>query len=190
MDLFFGSRNVVKTVNLLGLTRDVQRREASHRIVTIPVVSSMKSSVSSSCSSGMQQMKSFQIATKNHDGGSNEDVSSCSSPSSLSGGRPDAFSLYSNQEVRMDRLLFRATRVVPANLIPSETGNDYMDTTSSSTTAKTHAVTSLPGQPPIRRRATRLSFEVHPSLLLDPLILLDDDEMMTTGTRPNSIFDE
>ena len=136
----------------------------------------------------MQQMKSFQIATKNHDGGSNEDVSSCSSPSSLSGGRPDAFSLYSNQEVRMDRLLFRATRVVPANLIPSETGNDT--NTSSSTTAKTHAVTSLPGQPPIRRRATRLSFEVHPSLLLDPLILLDDDEMMTTGTRPNSIFDE
>ena len=136
----------------------------------------------------MQQMKSFQIATKNHDGGSNEDVSSSSL--SLSGGRPDAFSLYSNQEVRMDRLLFGTTSVVPANLIPSETGNDYMDTTSSSTTAKTHAVTSLPGQPPIRRRATRLSFEVHPSLLLDPLILLDDDEMMTTGTRPNSIFDE
>ena len=189
MDLFFGSRNVVKTVNLLGLTQDVQRREASHRIVTIPVVSSMKSSVSSSCSSGMQQMTSFQIATKNHDGGSNEDVSSCSSPSSLSGGRPDAFSLYSNQEVRMDRLLFGTTRVVPANLIPSETGNDT--NTSSSTTAKTHhAVTSLPGQPPIRRRATRLSFEVHPSLLLYPLILSDDDEMMTTGTRPNSIFDE
>jgi hypothetical protein len=135
-------------------------------------------------------MKRFQIATKNHDGGSNdEDVSSRSSLG-LGGGRPDAFSLYSNQEVRMDRLLFRATRVVPAEIIPSETGNDYMDTTSSSTTAKTHAVTSLPGQPPIRRRATRLSFEVHPSLLLDPLILLDDDEMMTTGTRPNSIFDE
>ena len=144
----------------------------------------MKLSVSSSCSSGMQQMKSFQIATKNHDGGSNEDVSSSSL--SLSGGRPDAFSLYSNQEVRMDRLFFGTTSVVPANLIPSETGNDT--NTSSSTTAKTHAVTSLPGQPP--RRATRLSFEVHPSLLLDPLILSDDDEMMTTGTRPNSIFDE
>ena len=148
----------------------------------------MKSLVSSSCSSGMQQMKSFQIATKNHDGGSNEDVSSCSSPSSLSGGRPDAFSLYSNQEVRMDRLLFGTTRAVPANLIPRETGNDDMDTTSAST-SKTHSVTSLPGQPP--RRVTRLSFEVHPSLLLDPLLLLDDDdEMMTTGTRPNSIFDE
>ena len=139
----------------------------------------------------MQRMKRFQIATKNHDGGSNdEDVSSRSSLG-LGGGRPDAFSLYSNREVRMDRLLFRTTRVVlPAEIIPSETGNDYTDTTSAaSTTAKTHhAVTSLPGQPP--RRVTRLSFEVHPSLLLDPLILSDDDEMMTTGTRPNSIFDE
>lgn len=61
------------------------------------------------CSSGMQQMKSFQIATKNHDGGSKEDVSSSSL--SLSGGRPDAFSLYS----KMDRLLFRTTRVVLLN---------------------------------------------------------------------------
>ena len=136
----------------------------------------------------MQQMKSFQIATKNHDGGSNdEDVSSRSSLG-LGGGRPDAFSLYSNQEVRMDRLLFRATRVVPANLIPSETGNDYMDTTSSSTTAKTHAVTSLPGQPPIRRRATRLSFEVHPSLLLDPLLVVADGEL--TRSPRNVSFDE
>jgi hypothetical protein len=135
----------------------------------------------------MQRMKSFQIATKNHDGGSNDEDMSSSSLG-LSGGRPDAFSLYSNQEVRMDRLLFGTTRAVPAILIPSETGNDYMDTTSAST-SKTRAVTSLPGQPP--RRVTRLSFEVHPSLLIDPLLLLDDDdEMMTTGTRPNSIFDE
>ena len=136
----------------------------------------------------MQEMKRFQIATKNHDGGSNdEDVSSRSSLG-LGGGRPDAFSLYSNREVRMDRLLFRTTRVVPAEIIPSETGNDYTDTTSAaSTTAKTHhAVTSLPGQPP--RRATRLSFEVHPSLLLDPLLVVADGEL-TRAPRTVS-FDE
>ena len=133
-------------------------------------------------------MKRFQIATKNHDGGSNdEDVSSRSSLG-LGGGRPDAFSLYSNREVRMDRLLFRTTRVVPAEIIPSETGNDYTDTTSAaSTTAKTHhAVTSLPGQPP--RRATRLSFEVHPSLLLDPLLVVADGEL--TRSPRNVSFDE
>jgi hypothetical protein len=136
----------------------------------------------------MQRMKRFQIATKNHDGGSNdEDVSSRSSLG-LGGGRPDAFSLYSNREVRMDRLLFRTTRVVPAEIIPSETGNDYTDTTSAaSTTAKTHhAVTSLPGQPP--RRATRLSFEVHPSLLLDPLLVVADGEL--TRSPRNVSFDE
>jgi hypothetical protein len=136
----------------------------------------------------MQRMKRFQIATKNHDGGSNdEDVSSRSSLG-LGGGRPDAFSLYSNREVRMDRLLFRTTSVVPAETIPSETGSDYMDTTSASTTAKTHAVTSLPGQPPIRRRATRLSFEVHPSLLLDPLLVVADGEL--TRSPRNVSFDE
>ena len=114
----------------------------------------------------MQQiMKSFQIGTKNHDGGSKEDVSSSSL--SLSGGRPDAFSLYS----KMDRLLFRTTRVVPAEIISSERD----DTNTSPSTAKTHATRSLPRQPP--RRVTRLSFEVHPSLLLDPLLLLDDDEI-------------
>ena len=136
----------------------------------------------------MQEMKRFQIATKNHDGGSNdEDVSSRSSLG-LGGGRPDAFSLYSNREVRMDRLLFRTTGVVPAEIIPSETGNDYTDTTSAaSTTAKTHhAVTSLPGQPP--RRATRLSFEVHPSLLLDPLLVVADGEL--TRSPRNVSFDE
>ena len=108
-----------------------------------------------------------------------------SSSLGLSGGRPDAFSLYSNQEVRMDRLLFGTTRAVPAILIPSETGNDYMDTTSAST-SKTRAVTSLPGQPP--RRVTRLSFEVHPSLLLDPLLVVADGEL--TRSPRNVSFDE
>jgi hypothetical protein len=135
---------------------------------------------------GGMQMKSFQVATKNHDGGSSSSLSG-------GGGRPDAFALYSNQEVRMDRLLFRTNRVTSTELIPSETDNDDMDTSSSlsSTAKKTCAPISLPRQPP-RRRVTRLSFEVHPSLLdlEDPLLLLADNETMTGITRPNFIFDE
>ena len=93
----------------------------------------------------------------------------------------------------MDRLLFRTNRVASAELIPSETDNDDMDTSLSlsSTAKKIHAPRSLPRQPP-RRRVTRLSFEVHPSLLdlEDPLLLLADNETMTGTTRPNLIFDK
>ena len=79
------------------------------------------------------------------------------------------FSLYSNQEIRMDRLLFRRTN---CDLIPSDTGiDDIMDTS----TTNTDAATSLPRRPP--KRLTRLSFEVHPSLVLDPLLLLAGGEM-------------
>ena len=117
----------------------------------------------SSSYSGMQQMKSCQIATKNHDGGSSNEEKSSSSLISV-GGRPDAFALYTNQEIRMDRLLFR-TRIAPAELIPSDTGIDIDNIDTSSSRAKSSAATrSLPRQPP-RRRVTRLSFEVHPSLL-------------------------
>ena len=91
----------------------------------------------------------------------------------------------------MDRLLFR-TRIAPAELIPSDTGIDIDNIDTSSSRAKSSAATrSLPRQPP-RRRVTRLSFEVHPSLLdlEDPLLLLADNETMTGTTRPNLIFDK
>jgi hypothetical protein len=53
-----------------------------------------------------------------------------------------------------------------------------MDT---STTPKTHAAILISSrQPP--RRITRLSFEVHPSLILDPILLLAVDEMASTPT--------
>ena len=116
-------------------------------------------------------MNSCQVATKNYDGGSNEEANNPSSSGvNGGGGRPDdAFSLYSNQEIRMDRLLLRRTS---CELIPSDTGSDdIMDTS----TTNTDAATSLPRRPPKRR--TRLSFEVHPSLVLDPLLLLDGGEM-------------
>ena len=117
-------------------------------------------------------MNSCQVATKNYDGGSNEEANNPSSSGvNGGGGRPDdAFSLYSNQEVRMDRLLLRRTN---CELIPSDTdSDDIMDTSTTNTHA---ATTSLPRRPP--KRLTRLSFEVHPSLVLDPLLLLAGGEM-------------
>jgi hypothetical protein len=57
-----------------------------------------------------------------------------------------------------------------------------MDT---STTTKT--ITSR--RPP--RRVTRLSFEVHPSLILDPILLLAVGEIDDSSTLPtNIIFDD
>lgn len=106
-------------------------------------------------------LSSTPIATKNHDGGSSEEANKSKRRSVFIEGHPDAFSLYSNNEVRMDRLLSRRASAPP---IPSDTGN--MDT---SATKKTRA-TSIPSiRPP--RRVTRLSFEVHPSLVLDPILL-------------------
>jgi hypothetical protein len=105
--------------------------------------------MTSSSYSGLQQMKSCQIAPKNHDGGSSNKEES---PSSLisAGGRPDPFALYSSQEIRMDRLLFR-TRIA-AVLIPSDTGIDNIDT-SSSTAMSPAATRRLPREPP-RQRVT------------------------------------
>ena len=137
-------------------------------------------------------MKSIQIATKDYDGGSYEEALGFSGGV---GGHPDAFSLYSNQQVRMDRLLFRRRT---SDVIPSNTGSDsIMDNTS---TTKTTAVPSLvqPRRRPPRRvtdplrRVTRLSFEVHPSLLvLDHMLLLTDvSETMTSSTTTNVILDK
>jgi hypothetical protein len=137
-------------------------------------------------------MKSIQIATKDYDGGSYEEALGFSGGV---GGHPDAFSLYSNQQVRMDRLLFRRRT---SDVIPSNTGSDsIMD----KSTMKTTAVPSLVQprhRPPRRvtdppsRRVTRLSFEVHPSLLvLDHLHLLADvSETMTSSTTTNVILDK
>jgi hypothetical protein len=90
----------------------------------------------------------------------------------------------------MDRLLSsrRASAPSPTIEIPSDdndTGNnDIMDT---STTTKTHAITSR--RPP--RRVTRLSFEVHPSLILDPILLSAVGEIDDSSTLPtNIIFDD
>ena len=124
-------------------------------------------------------MKNFPIATKNHDGGSSEEANQPKRRSVFIEGRPDAFSLYSNKEVRMDRLLSRRASAPPtpipsSNIVESDDSNN-MDT---STTTKTHAITSR--RPP--RRVTRLSFEVHPSLILDPFLLSAFDEMASTPT--------
>jgi len=108
-------------------------------------------------------MKSFPIATKNHDGGSSEEANKSKRRSVFIEGHPDAFSLYSNDEVRMDRLLSRRASAPP---IPSDTGN--MDT---SATKKTRATSITSRRPPRRVTMTRLSFEVHPSLVLDPILL-------------------
>jgi hypothetical protein len=138
--------------------------------------------------SGMEKMKSFQIATKNYDGGSSNSNEEESSLSLISvGGRPDAFALYSNPEIRMDRLLFR-TRLPAAELIPSDTSIDNIMDTSSSMAKCSATTRSLPRQPP-RRRVTRLSFEVHPSLLdLDPLLVVADGELTRSPTSVS--FDE
>ena len=135
-------------------------------------------------------MNCCQIATKKHDGGSSEEANQPKRRSVFIEGRTDAFSLYSNKEVRMDRLLSsrRASAPSPTIEIPSDdndTGNnDIMDT---STTTKTHAITSR--RPP--RRVTRLSFEVHPSLILDPILLSAVGEIDDSSTLPtNIIFDD
>ena len=136
-------------------------------------------------------MNCCQIATKKHDGGSSEEANQPKRRSVFIEGRSDAFSLYSNKEVRMDRLLssHRRASAPPSPIeIPSDdndTGNnDIMDT---STTTKTHAITSR--RPP--RRVTRLSFEVHPSLILDPILLSAVGEIDDSSTLPtNIIFDD
>jgi hypothetical protein len=136
-------------------------------------------------------MKSIQIATKDYDGGSYEDALGFSGGV---GGHPDAFSLYSNQQVRMDRLLFRRRT---SDVTPSNTDSDsVMDTFTSKTTAVPSLVQPR-HRPPRRvtdppRRVTRLSFEVHPSLLvLDHILLLADvSELMTSSTTTNDILDE
>ena len=91
-------------------------------------------------------MNCCQIATKKHDGGSSEEANQPKRRSVFIEGRSDALSLYSNKAVRMDRLLSshrRASAPSPTIEIPSDdndTGNnDIMDT---STTTKTHAITS------------------------------------------------
>jgi hypothetical protein len=123
------------------------------------------------------QMKSFPIATKNYDGGSSEEANKSKRRSVFIEVGHDAFSLYSNNEVRMDRLLSRRASAPP---IPSNTGN--MDT---SATKKTRD-TSIPSyRPP--RRVTRLSFEVHPSLVLDPILLSDVGGM--DDSSPTNVSD-
>jgi hypothetical protein len=119
-------------------------------------------------------MKSFPIATKNYDGGSSEEANQPKRRSVFIEGTPDAFTKYSNNEVRMDRLLSRRASAPPTP-IPSDTGENDMDT--SATTKNTHATSRRPP-----RRVTRLSFEVHPSLILDPILLLAVDEMASTPT--------
>jgi hypothetical protein len=63
-------------------------------------------------------MKSIQISTKDYDGGSYEEALGFSGGV---GGHPDAFSLYSNQQVRMDRLVFRRRT---SDVVPSNTDSD------------------------------------------------------------------
>ena len=117
-------------------------------------------------------MKSFPIATKDHDGGSSEETNKSKRRSVFIEGHPDAFSLYSNNEVRMDRLLYRQANATPIP-IPSSNIVESDSKMETSTMKKTHA-TSIPScRPP--RRVTRLSFEVHPSLFLDPILLLAID---------------
>jgi hypothetical protein len=127
-------------------------------------------------------MKSFPISTKNYDGGSSEEANQPNRRSVFIEGYPDAFTKYSNNEVRMDRLLYRRASAPPipsSNIVESDSNN--MDT--STTTKNTHAaslISSRSRQPP--RRLTRLSFEVHPSLILDPILLSAFDEMASTPT--------
>ena len=121
-------------------------------------------------------MKSFPISTKNYDGGSSEEANQPNRRSVFIEGYPDAFTKYSNNEVRMDRLLYRRASAPPipsSNIVESDSNN--MDT--STTTKNTHATSRRPP-----RRDTRLSFEVHPSLILDPILLSAFDEMASTPT--------
>jgi hypothetical protein len=137
--------------------------------------------------------KSIQIATKDYDGGSYEEALGFSGGV---GGHPDAFSLYSNQQVRMDRLLFRRRT---SDVTPSNTDSDrVMDTSATKTTAVPSLVQPRRRRPPRRvtdppRRVTRLSFEVHPSLLVlnDLILLANVSEVMTSSqTATNVILDE
>ena len=91
----------------------------------IETSSRFKSALSSSSYSAGTQMKSFPIATKDHDGGSSEETNKSKRRSVFIEGNPDAFSLYSNNEVRMDRLLYRqanATQIpIPSsNIVESD----------------------------------------------------------------------
>jgi hypothetical protein len=135
------------------------------------------------------------IATKDHDGGSYEEALGFFSGGV--GGHPDAFSLYSNQQVRMDRLLLFRRRT--SDIIPSNTDSDsIVDKSTTKTIGVVPSLVQPHHRPPRRvtdppRRVTRLSFEVHPSLLvLDHLLFLADvSEVMTSSpTTRNVILDE
>jgi hypothetical protein len=103
-------------------------------------------------------MNSFSISikTKPHDGGSYlADSSEAKVKSPSSSEKPDAFSVYSNQEIRMNRLLGRH------ELDPSISTNKDTGTSVAPTCTETHTTNA------VLHRKTRLSFEVHPALLLE-----------------------
>jgi hypothetical protein len=151
-------------------------------------------SASSSSYSGMQMMNCCQIATKKHDGGSSEEANQPKRRSVFIEGRSDAFSLYSNKAVRMDRLL-SSHRRAPVHLL-QQLKSQAMIMIPVTTTSWTHRLRqrlmllqAVDHRPP--RRVTRLSFEVHPSLILDPILLSAVGGMGDSSTLPtNIIFDD
>ena len=103
-------------------------------------------------------MKSVSISmkTKTEDGGSYlADTSEAKVESPSSSEKPDAFSVYSNQEIRMNRVLGWH------KLDPSISTNNDTGTSVVPTNTVTHTTNV------VLHCKTRLSFEVHPALLLE-----------------------
>jgi hypothetical protein len=94
-----------------------------------------------------------KIKTKTHDGGSSNAISSEANVNAPgSSAKPDAFSVYSNQEIRMNRLLGREDGPPIQN---NDTGS------SAPTSSETHTADAAID------RKTRLSWELHTSLLTE-----------------------
>lgn len=106
------------------------------------------------------KLEVYTVPTKAHSGGSLTPATS--------GGCFDAFAFYSNRHQRMNRLLMRA-------------GDD--DAMPRGASAPSNG--SSPMQP--SGRTTRVSFEIHPSLLLQDLLYSEDERPGTEGRRTGSI---
>jgi hypothetical protein len=100
------------------------------------------------------------VLTKTYDGGSNV-TAKINVIHSRKEGYFDAFSYYSSQERRMNSLLGRdhANRTIPDN-----DDTSYRDAPISAS-SETRTTTNDNNSPPVLRQ-TRLSWEVHPSLIV------------------------
>jgi len=105
-------------------------------------------------------MQVDKIKTNTHDGGSSNAISAEANVTAPgSSAKPDAFSVYSNQEVRMNRLLGREVGPPIQN---NDTGS------SAPTSSETHTANAA------LDRKTRLSWELHSSLLVEDVALNTD----------------